>query len=154
MSQPIPGTAPPPTGDPAALARAFTDAWARPNVDHFVALLAPDVRLLQPVTPTIVGRDAARREFTRLLAWLPDLHGIVDRWSAAGDTILIAWRLRFSLGGAPYELRIVDRLVTRDGLIAEREAYFDSLRFFLATMARPAAWAGYLRYRGYLPGRG
>ena len=150
MSQPT--IAPGPANDLPELARAFTEAWARPNVDHFVSLLAPDVRLLQPVTPTIVGRDAARREFTRLLAWLPDLHGIVDRWSAAGDTILIAWRLRFTLGGGPYELRIVDRIVAREGLIAEREAYFDSLRFLLATMARPAAWAGYLRYRGYLPG--
>ncbi len=112
-------------------------------VQRFVALLAPDVRLLQPVTPTIVGSDAARREFTRLLAWLPDVHGVVDAWAASGDTILIAWRLRFTLGRAPFELRIVDRLVTRDGVIAEREAYFDSLRFLLATLSRPAAWKGY-----------
>ncbi len=136
----------------AELARRFTEAWAHPNVERFVALLAPDVRLLQPVTPTIVGSDAARREFTRLLAWLPDVHGVVDAWAASGDTILIAWRLRFTLGRAPFELRIVDRLVTRDGVIAEREAYFDSLRFLLATLSRPAAWKGYLRYRGCLPG--
>ncbi len=134
--------------------RAFTEAWAAPAVERFVALLAPDVRLLQPVTPTIVGREAARREFRRLLRWLPDIHGVVDEWSVAGNTALIAWRLRFTLGGASFELRIVDRLVVRDGLIAEREAYFDSLRFLLATLARPAAWTGYLRYRGYLPGGG
>jgi len=140
--------------DPAAaeLVRQFADAWARPQVDRFIALLAPDVRLLQPVTPPIVGREAARREFARMLKWLPDLQGTVDEWSASGDTVLIAWRLRFTLGGAPFELRIVDRIVARDGLIAEREAYFDSLRFMLATIMRPAAWTGYLRYRGYLGG--
>ncbi len=136
----------------AELVRKFADAWAHPVLDHFMALLAPDVRLLQPVTPPIVGRDNARRDFGRLLKWLPDLRGTVDDWSASGDTILIAWRLRFTLGNAPFELRIADRLVARDGLIAEREAYFDSLRFMLATIMRPAAWPGYLRYRGYLSG--
>ncbi len=136
----------------AELASRFTAAWANPDVDRFVSLLADDVRLMQPVTPVVVGRAAARREFARLLQWLPDLHGIVDAWSATGNTLLIAWRLRFTLGRGPYELRIVDRIVFRDGVIAEREAYFDSLRFLLTTLSRPSAWPGYLRYRGYLPG--
>lgn len=136
----------------AEIVRRFTSAWARPNVDDFVALLAPDVRLLQPVTPPVIGRAAARREFGRLLHWLPDLRGEVDASATAGDTILIAWRLRFTLGGGPFELRIVDRILAAGGLIAEREAYFDSLRFLLATLRRPRAWLGYLRYRGFLPG--
>jgi ketosteroid isomerase-like protein len=83
----------------------------------------------------------------------PDLVGTVDRWAAEGDTVLVAWRLRFTLGRRPFELRLVDRIVHRDGLIVEREAYFDSLRFLLATLRRPSAWGGYLRYRGYLPAR-
>ena len=140
--------------DVGDVARMFAEAWAAPQVDRFVALLAEDVVLLQPVTPPVVGRAAARTEFTRLLRWLPDLCGTIDAWSATGSTVLIAWRLRFTLGSAPFELRIVDRLEVRDGLIAEREAYFDSLRFLLATLARPRAWASYLRYRGYLPGGG
>ena len=148
-----PVAAPPLTADANAdLVRKFTAAWARPAVDDFLALLTPDARLLQPVTPVVVGHAAARREFGRLLKWLPDIHGVVDEWSASGETILIAWRLRFTLGTRPFELRIVDRLVRRDGLIAEREAYFDSVRFLAATLSRPSAWMGYLRYRGYLPG--
>jgi ketosteroid isomerase-like protein len=137
---------------PAAFVERFAAAWAHPGVERFVAMLAPDVLLLQPVTPPVRGRDAARREFARLLRWLPDLCGVVDQWGHDGDTTLIAWRLRFTLGRTPFELRIVDRLVVRDGLIVEREAYFDSLRFLLATLGRPRAWPGYLRYRGYLPG--
>ncbi len=132
--------------------RCFAAAWSRPSVDGFIAMLAPEVRLLQPVTPPVIGREAARREFARLLRWLPDLHGTIDEWAVAGETVLIAWRLHFTLGRRPFELRLVDRLVARDGLIVEREAYFDSLRFLLATLARPSAWSGYLRYRGYLPG--
>jgi ketosteroid isomerase-like protein len=134
----------------AEIARGFADAWARPDVERFVALLASDVRLLQPVTPPIVGREAAREEFTRLLRWLPDVRGTVDEWSACGDTLLIAWRMRFTLGRSPVEVRMVDRIVARDGSIVEREAYFDSLRLVLAIVARPSAWPGYLRYRGWL----
>jgi len=138
--------------DAATFVRRFADAWATPRVERFVSMLAPDVVLLQPVTPAVHGRDAAAREFGRLLRWLPDLAGVVDEWAATGDTVMIAWRLRFTLGTAPFELRLVDRLVVRDGRIVEREAYFDSLRFLLATLARPRAWLGYLRYRGHLPG--
>ncbi len=145
----------PPMPEPSQtneVVRRFTEVWAHPSVDRFVAVLDPEVRLLQPVTPPVIGRDAARREFERLLRWLPDVRGEVDDWSAAGDTIFIGWRMSFALGGRSFELRIVDRIVVRDGLIHEREAYFDSLRFFLATLVRPSAWLGYLRYRGYLPG--
>lgn len=138
--------------DALDVARRFRDAWANPAVERFVAVLAPEVRLRQPVTPEVRGREAARREFGRLLHWLPDLRGEVDDCSFAGETIFIAWRLRFTLGRGPYELRIVDRIVSRDGLIVERDAYFDSLRFFVATLTRPSAWIPYLRYRGYLPG--
>ena len=131
----------------------FREAWDVPDVDRFVALLHPDVRLVQPVTPTIVGRDAAREEFRRLLRWLPDLRGTIDSSGIGQDgQLLIAWRMRFTLGRAPYELRIVDRIVVVDRLIREREAYFDSVRFLLATLRRPSAWPGYLRYRTLLPG--
>jgi hypothetical protein len=80
------------------------------------------------------------------------LRGSVDSWGASGDTLLIAWRLAFTLGRGPFELRIVDRIIARDGVILEREAYFDSLRFVAATLSRPSTWLPYLRYRGYLPG--
>jgi ketosteroid isomerase-like protein len=131
----------------------FRDAWAKPDLERFMELLHRDVCLFQPVTPTVVGIDAARKEFSRLLHWLPDLRGAVDSWGAGEDgQVLIAWRLRFTLGGRPFELRIVDRIVLADGLIREREAYFDSLGFLLATLRRPSAWLGFLRYRGFLPG--
>jgi hypothetical protein len=133
------------------LVERFREAWAAPQVERFVSLLHPDVRLRQPVTPTVVGRDAARAEFARLLRWLPDLRGTVDSWAIGEDgTILIAWRLAFTLGRGPFELRMVDRIVADGRTIREREAYFDSLRFLLKTLARPSAWWGYLRYRGYV----
>ncbi len=136
----------------ATIARRFMEEWARPNADRLVELLDPNARLIQPVTPEIHGKEAARREFQRLFRWLPDARGEIDAIAANGDTLLIAWRLRFTVGRAPYELRIVDRIVGRDNLIVEREAYFNSLHFFLTVLRRPSAWLGYIRYRGYLPG--
>lgn len=140
--------------DTLRVVEQFTRAWASPRVERFVELLHPEVRLLQPVTAPILGREAARVEFGRLLRWLPDLRGTVDQSAVHADLALIAWRLAFTLGGHPFELRIVDRIVVAEGLIREREAYYDSLGFMIALLRRPTAWAGYWRYRGYLPGGG
>jgi ketosteroid isomerase-like protein len=146
-----PAVATVPAPDLAAIARRFAEAWARPDPDRLVALLTDDVRLLQPVTPELRGKEAVRRDFAALLRWLPDMRGEIDAIAAGGDTLLIAFRLIFTVGGGPYELRVVDRIAARGDLIAEREAYFDSLGFFLTVLRRPRAWLGYLRYRGYLP---
>jgi hypothetical protein len=134
-----------------AVVEGFTRAWASPALECFMELLHPDVLLLQPVTRPIRGRDAARAEFARLLTWLPDLRGTVDRSAIDGDLALVAWRLAFTLGRQPVELRIVDRIVVADGLIREREAYYDSLGLMIMLLRRPSAWRGYWRYRGYLP---
>lgn len=137
--------------DTEIVVERFAAAWAKPHLERFMELLHPDVVLFQPVTRPIRGRDAARAEFARLLHWLPDLCGTVDQTAVRDSLALIAWRLAFSLGGRPYELRIVDRLVVSDGLIREREAYYDSLQLMIALIGRPRAWLGYWRYRGFLP---
>ena len=49
------------------------------------------------------------------------------RWGATEDGALIEIRLHGTLGGRPLEWTAVDRLVLRDGLIAERHSYFDPL---------------------------
>lgn len=140
------------SADLATIAARFTEVWARPDPDRLVALLDPGVRLLQPVTSELRGKEAARRDFARLLRWLPDLHGVIDSSAGSGDTLLVAWHLRFTLARRPRSISIVDRIVVRGGLIVEREAYFDSLRFFLMVLASPSEWLGYARYRGFLPG--
>lgn len=133
----------------AELAEKFSAAWRQPNPARFAALLHEDCLLLQPATKPVRGRDAAGREFERLVKWLPDIKGHIDLTSSIGDVLCVVWRLTFTLGRKPFELRIVDRIVMQDGLIKEREAYYDSLRFMLALLRRPSAWPGYWRYKGY-----
>lgn len=146
------GSAQPGNQNTELVVERFAAAWANPRVERFVELLHPDVVLLQPVTRPIRGREAARAEFARLLHWLPDLRGTVDQTAVRDALALIAWRLVFTLGRRPYELRIVDRIVVADGLIREREAYYDSLALMIALLGRLSAWPGYWRYRGFLPG--
>lgn len=124
----------------------FAAVWSEPSPDALVALVTDDVRLFQPARPRIVGRKAARRDFARLLEWQPDLHAIVDDW-AERESVFIAFRLCFTLGGRTHEVPTVDRITLRDGLIAERVASFDSLAFAFAVLRRPREWRGFLRYR-------
>jgi hypothetical protein len=135
-----------PAASPPEIVQKFSDVWARPTADALAALCTEDVRLIQPARPLLVGREAARRDFARLLEWQPGLHAIVDDW-ALRQRLFISFRLCFRFGERVWELPTVDRILVRDGLIAERVASFDSLAFALAVLRRPSQWGGFLRYR-------
>ena len=135
-----------PAASPPPIVRRFTEVWAKPTADALAELCTDDVRLVQPARPRLVGREAARRDFAKLLQWQPDLHAIVDDW-AQRERLFIAFRLCFRLGGRSWELPTIDRILVRDGLIAERIASFDALAFAFAVLRRPSEWPGFLRYR-------
>ena len=50
-----PASVPRITDDPADVVRRFTDAWDRPALDRFMAVLAEDVRLEE--MPRVIGQD-------------------------------------------------------------------------------------------------
>ena len=68
---------------------SFAEGWRAPTgpdafAEHFYKLLAPDVLLIQPQLPTVVGHDAFKEQFVKpVFALIPDLHGEVERWAAA-----------------------------------------------------------------------
>ena len=70
---------------------------------------------------------------------MPDLRGEVERWGATEDGVLIELGLRGKLRGRPVEWTAVDRIILRDGLIAERRSYFDPLPLGMALLSRPTA---------------
>ena len=67
------------------------------------------------------------------------------RWGATDDGVMIEIRLGGTLDGKPLTWNAVDRLVVRDGLIAERHSYFDPLPVLRAFATRPRAGARLLR---------
>src|SRR2546421_168074 len=143
----------PPEGRAAEWVAGFADGWRAPAgpesfLAHFRALLAPDVRLIQPQLKTTVGHRAFDEEFVRpLFALMPDLHGDVERWAAREDSLYIELTLSGTLAGRAVSWRACDRITLRDGLAVERESYFDPLPLLVALARTPRAWPRFVRLR-------
>lgn len=131
--------------DAAQFVRDFETYWRAPTPEGLDGMLAPDVVLRQPLSPPLRGLDRAKAGFRRIFALLPDLHAEVDRWSAAGDTVYIEFRLIGTLGGRPVEWPAVDRFTLRDGMATERVSYFDPTPLVTALLTRPGAWPRFIR---------
>lgn len=118
----------------------FARVWAHPRVDDFLELFTSDVRLTAPLVEPSVGPDQAYEEFARLLYVWPDAHGVINRWSATDDVVFIEWTLQGDFYGRHLAFRLVDRIVFRDGLIAEREMFADGLTIASAFLKSPRGW--------------
>src|SRR5690242_19472988 len=97
--------------DTAAFVEAFRSFWRAPSLERLGDVLREDARLVQPLAPEMRGLAAVRAVFGPIFAWLPDLRGEVDRWSASGDVVFIELRLRGTMAGRPLEWPLVDRFV-------------------------------------------
>src|SRR6266498_637570 len=132
---------------------AFAEGWSAPTnadafADHFQPWLAPQVRLIQPGMPMLVGHDAFRECFARpLFALVPDLHGQVEGTAVDDDCAYVELTLRGTLGRRPIAWRVCDRTTLRDGLVVERESYFDPTPLLRAILTRPRAWPALARAR-------
>ncbi len=125
----------------------FAEAWSEPTPERLAALLHPDVVLYQPHLPPIRGREAARREFERLFAWIPTLHGEVHRACEDGELVFVEWTMKLPIGGDEVRIRAVDRFLVADGLGVERAVYFDQVALLRAVLSHPGLVPGFLRYR-------
>lgn len=131
--------------------QAFAEGWRAPGTpdafaDHFDRWLDPEIRLVQPQVPDIVGRAGFRERFVRpLFALVPDLHGTVEGWAASGDTIYIELRLEGTVGGRPVRMRSCDRVKLRDGVAVERLAYLDPTPLLAAIIRTPRSWPRFVR---------
>lgn len=152
-SHTAPGQTAAPSPQVEAWVRAFTDGWRAPAgpdafADHFVEVLHPEIRLVQPQLPTVVGHRAFRERFVRpLFTLMPDLRGEVRRWAGGEDFALIELELIGSLGGRRLSWTVVDRVTIRDGLATERVSYSDPAPLLIALLTRPAAWPRFVRSR-------
>ncbi len=135
------------TGDVARFVKRFDAAWraGAEGLRGFEALITSDVLLTQPLLPAARGPAAFRAQFDAIFAAIPDLRGEVLAWGASADGALIDLRLHGTLGGRPVELITCDRIVLRDGLMAERHARMDALPLLRAALASPMATLPLLR---------
>jgi len=135
----------------AAWVEMFAKGWANPIdtdtfCDHFDPWFDPEVRMIQPSVRPTVGRNAFREEFARpLFELVPNLHGIVENWAAAGDVIYIELRIEGTFGKRRFTLHTCDRIKLRDGKAIERFAYLDPAPLIKAVARSPRAWPRFLR---------
>jgi SnoaL-like domain len=135
-------------GDAADFAARFAAYWHAPTPDGLDALLAPDVMLEAPMTPTTRTLAGGKRAFAALLRVIPDLKAVVHRWGPTEDGLLIEFTLSGTAGGVALSWDAVDRIVLgEDGLATSRISYFDSGPLLRTLALRPRAWPGFFRLR-------
>jgi SnoaL-like domain len=126
----------------------FAAYWRAPSPEGLEALLAPDVLLVAPMTPTTRTLAEGKRAFASILELVPDLTAEVHRWGQTEDGVLIEFTLSGTAGGAPVSWDAVDRIVLReDGLASARISYFDTGPLIRTVALRPRAWPAFLRSR-------
>ncbi len=103
------------TGQPDAVAAFVTDDFVN---EHTAALGSG-----------CVGIDEYRRRLPGFLESMPGLRYEVEDVIADGDRVFAAYTLRTVANDRPIAVRGVMRFVVRDGRIAHRTDYWDSLVF-------------------------
>lgn len=134
----------------AAFAEQFAGGWAAGGpaerfVDHFAPLCTPDVVLIQPLSRPLRGVEGLRRMAEPLFDAMPDLRGETLRWGTTADGVIVELRLSGTLAGRRLDWITMDRILLRDGLMAERRAYFDPTPLLPAMLSRPRAALRLLR---------
>jgi hypothetical protein len=132
--------------DAEAFVEAFDENWraggpAHAFVERFRPLLDPQVRLVQPQVPTLVGLEAFETGFAApLFDLMPDARGAVRGWSARDDVVHIEVDVMGTIGRRRVVLRSCDRITLRDGRVAERVAFVDPAPLLKAVALNPRTW--------------
>ena len=102
--------------------------WTGNRPDPLADLYAPDAFYRDPATPGgLVGRDALRAYFTKLLARNPAWTWTADEvWPLAdGQGFALRWKAVIPVGAAVVHETGLDLVQVHQGLIARNEVYFD-----------------------------
>lgn len=110
----------------ADFARRFAEYWKAPTPAGLNTVLAGRVRLVTPMMRTTHELVDGQREFAALFESIENMTGVVHRWGATEDGVLIEFKLSGVAGGKPISWDAVDRFVLgEDGLATERVSYFE-----------------------------
>jgi uncharacterized protein (TIGR02246 family) len=115
--------------DGEAFVRQFNAVWDAHDVDGIAEMFTDDVVFeasfgSQPCGERAVGREAARQLAATIFERIPDLHFEEIRHFVTPEFAVVeAVTTGTPVGGAPYEIHLVDLLTLRDGKIAAKRSY-------------------------------
>lgn len=117
----------------------FAYFWSQARDPAMVAaVVLPDVRGTWPrASAPVVGRAAYIGAIASFLAALPDFSVEVTDHATSGDVAFVRWVLRGAFPVGPDTIVGVDRLVLKDGFVAENHIHSDHPLF--AELARTRA---------------
>jgi hypothetical protein len=113
---------------PAEVLQRLVDATNAHDVDAIVDCFAPDYRNETPAHPArgFVGRDQVRRNWTRILAAVPDLTAEVLDSAVSGQTVWSEWEHRGTRpDGTEHRLRGVIVFTIGDDVIAAARLFLE-----------------------------
>lgn len=115
--------------DGEAFVDRFNAVWEAHDVDGITAMFTDDVIFEasfgpEPYGERAVGKEAARRLAASVFERIPDLH-FEEIWHVVSPAFAVVESATSGtpVGGAPYEVHIVDLLTIRDGKIAAKRSY-------------------------------
>jgi ketosteroid isomerase-like protein len=116
---------------PAALCRSYLDSFASGDPAAVVAHVTEDFvnQHAAALGSGCVGRAAYADRLPGFLASMPGLRYEVEEVIAAGPRVAAAYTLHACVAGRPISVPGMMRFEVRDGLIARRVDYWDSLVF-------------------------
>jgi ketosteroid isomerase-like protein len=107
------------SGDPDAIAACVTEDFVNEHTSS--------------VGHSLHGRAAYCERLPQFLAEMQGLHYDVEDLIVDGDRCALAYRMTATWCGHPFAIRGVFRMRVRDGLLAHRVDYWDSLDFLKQT---------------------
>ena len=119
----------------SAAALAYIAALNGGDADAIAARVTEDFvnEHTSAVGHSLQGRAAYRERLPQFLGEMQGLHYDVEEMLVDGDRCAVAYRMSASWCGHPFSIRGVFRMRMRDGLVAHRVDYWDSLDFLRQT---------------------
>jgi hypothetical protein len=115
---------------PNATVELFARFWADPHPEALRGGVTDDVMVYYPgATEPECGPDAYIANVQRYLELVPDLRLEVADYAYNGDDTFVRWVARGTGVNGRFEFTGIDRIRTRDGLVAENYVRYDSATF-------------------------
>jgi ketosteroid isomerase-like protein len=106
---------------------AFAAFWANPQAHRVAAVLTQDVRGYWPWSNEPVrGISEYVGYIEKIIAYVPQMRLTVGEHATNGDATFVHWVMHANGANGRFELSGIDRLILRDGLVAENLIRFDS----------------------------